>query len=273
MRYPRWGKGVVVLIAAVALWGPANVARLFPARAERPMGADIPPAGVMFAGTRLLPPVHAAPAGSGTYSFSMMQTGTDEPVTFDPCRPIHYVTRTAAAGPGGARLVDEAVAQISAATGLKFVSDGLTHEAPSEQRPAFQPERYGQRWAPVLIAWSDESESPGLTGRVAGLGGGRPWRDTHGRLTYVTGTVWLDTPALMSGPSTGSSNGARGVIMHELGHVLGAAHVADPAQLMFGGERTARPGSPSGPLFTGQLGPGDRAGLAQLGNGPCVPGI
>jgi len=265
--------GVVVLIAAVALWGPANVARLFPARAERPMGADIPPAGVEFAGTRLLPAVHATPAGSETYSFSMMQTGTDEPVTFDPCRPIHYVTRTAAAGPGGARLVDEAVAQISAATGLKFVSDGLTHEAPSEQRQAFQPERYGQRWAPVLIAWSDESESPGLTGRVAGLGGGRPWRDTHGRLTYVTGTVWLDTPALMSGVSTGGSNGARGVIMHELGHVLGAAHVTDPAQLMFGGERTPRLGSPSGPLFAGQLGPGDRAGLAELGNGPCVPGI
>jgi hypothetical protein len=200
-------------------------------------------------------------------------SGTDEPVTFDPCRPIHYVTRTAAAGPVGARLVDDAVAQISAATGLKFINDGLTDEAPSEQRQAFQPERYGQRWAPVLIAWSDETESPGLAGRVARLGGGRPWRDTHGRLTYVTGTVWLDTPTLMSGVSVGSSDGARGVIMHELGHVVGAAHVADPAQLMFGGERTPSAGGPSRPPFAGQLGTGDRAGLAALGNGPCAPGV
>lgn len=77
----------------------------------------------------------------------------------------------------------------------------------------------------------------------------------------------------MSGVSAGSSNGARGVIMHELGHVLGAAHVTDPAQLMFGGERTPSPGGPSGPLFAGQLGAGDRAGLAALGKGPCAPGV
>lgn len=273
-RYPRLGAALVVLVIAAALWGPSNLARVFPARAERPSGVGIPPAGVESTGARILPTVHAAPAQGNTYAFTMTQEGTDEPVTFDPCRPIHYVTRVGRAGPAGSRLVDEAVARISAATGLKFVSDGTTDEEPSDQRAAYQPDRYGDRWVPILIAWSDEVESPGLKGRTVGLGGGRPWRDTHGRLTYVTGMIRLDTPSLVPGLSGGGANSVRGVIMHELGHVLGAAHVDDPSQLMADGAQTpARRAAETDPVVAGRLGAGDRAGLARLGDGPCAPGI
>ena len=69
---------------------------------------------------------------------------------------------------GGAELIATAIARISAATGLQFVDDGATREAPSADREAYEPELYGRRWAPVLIAWSTAAESPELVGDIAG---------------------------------------------------------------------------------------------------------
>lgn len=48
--------------------------------------------------------------------------------------------------------------------------------------------------------------------------------------------------------------------MHELAHVVGLDHVDDPTQLMYAEN--------SGQL---DFGAGDRAGLALLGTGECVP--
>ena len=45
---------------------------------------------------------------------------------------------------------------------------GALPEAPSENRNTYQADRYGKRWAPVLIAWSNPEESPGLAGNVPG---------------------------------------------------------------------------------------------------------
>ncbi|WP_157356979.1 matrixin family metalloprotease [Arthrobacter sp. U41] len=54
----------------------------------------------------------------------------------------------------------------------------------------------------------------------------------------------------------------RAVIMHELGHVVGLAHVDDPKQLMNADN--------TGSI---EFADGDRAGLALLGRGVCVPEI
>ena len=191
------------------------------------------------------------------------QRGSGEPVTYDPCRPVHYVVRLGDAPVGAVAEVRAAAAAVAAASGLRLVEDGTSDEAPREDRSPYQPGRYGARWAPVLIAWSDPAETPGLAGRVAGLGGSRPWADTRGHLTYVTGTVTLDTPALRG--SLGSAPGreaVRAVITHELGHVLGLDHVNDPSQLMAAEN-----------YGTTTLADGDRRGLAALGRGACVPGL
>ena len=56
---------------------------------------------------------------------------------------------------------------------------------------------------------------------------------------------------------------ARGVIEHELGHVVGLDHVNDATQLMNPSET---------PTVTGYAA-GDLSGLAILGEGQCTPGL
>jgi hypothetical protein len=215
--------------------------------------------------TRVLPPVTMTDVPSASrLAFLATQDDGSGPVTFDPCRPTHYVVRDRPeAGSRGAAVIAAAVAEVSNATGLEFVDDGATEEAPSSDRALCQPDRYGEQWAPILIAWSDAAEQPELGGRTAGLGGGLPLRDTHDHLTYLSGTVWLDTPDLAPDLATpAGSAGVQAVIMHELGHVLGAAHVSDSRELM-NGENSG----------LNAFGVGDRYGLSVLGNGQCVPGI
>ena len=199
---------------------------------------------------------------TGTWDFLQYQDDGVTPVAYDPCRPVHYVVRPDGAPPGADRLVADAVAEVAAATGLRFVHDGPTDEAFSESRPLHQPDRYGDRWAPVLLTWATPAEAPGLAGTVAGLGGsdavsaGGPW-------VYVTGAVTVDAAwAAAAARSSDGRGDVRAVLVHELAHVVGLDHVDDPTQLMH-------------PENDGQreLGSGDRAGLAELGRGACEPAL
>ncbi|WP_130491410.1 matrixin family metalloprotease [Motilibacter rhizosphaerae] len=252
---------VAVAVVVTCFAAPVLVPRLLPARAAD-VGEPVPPPGAGERHHRLLPPV-VAPAGVGGYVYELTQPHSQRPVTYDSCRPLRYVVGLEHAPPGARQVVDEAAARVSAATGLVLVDEGLTDEVPSRERAAYQPDRYGEQWAPVLIAWSDPVETPGLAGRVAGIGGSRPWSDTHGRLTYVTGTVTLDTPTLAPLLSTRAGRAeVRAVVMHELGHVVGLAHTKDRHQLMYA-DNTGRTA----------FGDGDLRGLAMLGVGPCRPDL
>lgn len=112
------------------------------------------------------------PAGSSTaFQFSVKQADGSSPVSYDPCRPIHYVSRPDGAPPGDDALIAAALAKASAASGFRFVNDGPTTESASGQRAAYQPDRYGDRWAPVLFVGENANEQPDFGVDVAGLGG------------------------------------------------------------------------------------------------------
>lgn len=200
------------------------------------------------------------------FAFLATQQGSVTPVTYDPCRPIAVVVNRRTAPDGAADLVGEAIAAISAAAGFEMRLEGPTSEAPASGRPSFQADRYGDRWAPVLVAWSDPDESPHLAGEVAGSGGSTPLQVSPGGPTvFVTGMVVLDGPqiaGMLAAP--GGRETARAVVLHELGHLLGLGHVDDPSELMHGAPLEGTP------TATG-LGPGDLSGLATLRSGAtCV---
>ncbi|HWC24634.1 MAG TPA: matrixin family metalloprotease [Flexivirga sp.] len=223
-----------------AIWPPVP-----PDAGERPLGA---------------PPAQNSSSGGFAFLRTVGDSGGSRPVAWDPCRPIHLVVNGAAAPRGSDQLLREATAQVSSATGLQFVFDGPTTEAPSRDRAPQDNDRYGNRWSPVLVAWTDPAVVPDLAGSVAGLAGPEeaPYY-VASQEHWVSGRVNLDGPDLAEVlKRPGGWGRARAVVMHELGHLVGMAHVHEPTELMYP-EATAQTA----------FGPGDQEGLRQLGLGPC----
>lgn len=201
---------------------------------------------------------------SDAYAFLALQDDGTRPIAYDPCRALHVVVREAGAPPGGRAMVLDAFARLSRATGLQVVDDGATTEAPSDDRALHQPDRYGERWAPVLVAWSTPEEDPGLDGDVLGRAGSVGVGLAGGDAVYVTGAVVLDGPQMteMLHAPDGATT-ARAGILHELGHLVGLDHLDAPGQLM---HPQLLPGSVD-------YAAGDLTGLAELGRGACVPAV
>lgn len=207
-----------------------------------------------------LPPAQAT--SSVSYAF-MATKPSGEPVRFDPCRPIHLVVNNALAPARSEQLLREASQAVSTATGLVFVINGSTDEPPRDQRPPIDVARHGNRWAPVLVAWTDPATAPGLAGRVAGLAGPTmaPYR-TEDQMHWVSGSVLLDGPTfsdILQRPD--GYEKARAIVMHELAHLVGLTHVHDAVELM-NDDNNGRT----------TFGSGDVEGLRRLGGGPCFSG-
>lgn len=226
---------------------PAGVTRVRADTTAPPVPAD---ASATPLGSPPLPP-----AGEGGFAFLHTRQGSDQPITFDPCRPVHWVMRPGGAPDQGQKLLEESFAKLSVATGLTFVYDGATSEQLGGTRELVQPDRYGDRWAPVLVAWSDPEASPALTGQVSGFGG--PAVEEDGGLHLVSGVVVLDAPQLTNAQG-GANDFAASTMQHEIAHVVGLAHVSDPDQLMFESARAQT-----------TYAAGDLRGLSALGRGPC----
>lgn len=250
---PAWVAGFVVVLATAVL------AVALPRLAAH-AGPDVPPLPDGLSTLPLAAPA-APPSGEGGYTLLATQPGTGEAVGWDPCRPVGYVVNPATTPAGGRYLFSEAVAEVQRVTGLVFVDEGLTDEVPRDDRPAMLPARYGQRWAPVLVAWSEPGVAPGLAGSIAGFAGpvtvdgSEP--DTR---RFVSGQVVLDGPQLaeMAAGPAGLAR-ARAVLVHELVHLIGLDHVDDPDQLMY----------PATTPLVVDLSDGDLRGLAAISGRPC----
>lgn len=202
---------------------------------------------------RIHPEVQEQGIPGGHYDFMVTQRGSDEPVRWNPCREIHYVVNPQGSPPDYETLVERAIAEVEEHTGLAFEYVGTTEERNFDDRFAADGDPQ-----PVLIGWADAEEVPELEGDVAGIGGAT-YAEANGRRTYVTGMVVLDVDAydeLVSRKDTESVQLA--VLLHELGHLVGLAHVEDRGEIMFG-DGVART----------SFGTGDLKGLARLGAGGC----
>ena len=239
---------VVVMVALVAVFTPGVVPRTLSSR----LGLGREPLGQV-------PDVE----GSGSYAFLAHQRGDrDQPVAYDPCREIH-VELNPDQGPASAeRLLRKSLTILSRATGLKMVYDGTTDRRPgtgTSTRGLGGSTRLGGSAEPVLVSFATAKEVPALKGAVAGVGGSTSVGTSTGPRHYVTGLVTLDADAyqvLARDPEDVLHEQA--IMMHELGHLVGLAHVEDPHELMYP-ENLGRT----------SFGTGDRIGLAALGKGRC----
>jgi hypothetical protein len=194
--------------------------------------------------------------GHGTYAFMSTQQGhPNVPVTYSSCRPVRVQFNL-----DGVEHKDEmkqllldAMGEASAASHLNLVYAGPSTRRPDDPTPS--PD--GRAW-PVLIVFTDDDEVPGLKGND-GLGGSTWTSLDGGPRMYVTGQVSLardDFNNFLVQP--GGHQEAEAIVMHELGHVLGLAHVHDGGELMSADDHGRH-----------AYGPGDLRGLVRLGSGPC----
>lgn len=245
LALPRLARGLGA--AAAGAVSPAGVPHRVPDEAPAPLGRPAP-----------------APLGSG--GWRALQTHPDgSPVTFDPCRPIHYVWRDETGSGELARVLPKALAQLSTATGLRFVDDGRTDEPVADggsDRPAYQPARYGDRWAPVLVVWRAGGVDAGQHPDALGLAGPASYGTSEKDVHYVTGSAAFAGTALDLRARTGGGAWVEAVVLHELGHLVGLDHVDDPYQVMYPANVAPLPAYRDG----------DLRGLEQLGLGRCVSG-
>ena len=246
----RWRSGLALLISLVLFGvivavGPGSELGAL----RRILGFDDDPLGA---------PADVEPGGS--YTFLQHQPGDeDEPVTWDPCREIHYEINPKGA-PGdnddAVDLVRDAIAQVQSITGLQFTYDGRT-----DRRPEWAGELVPVgRSEPVLVSWATADEVEQLKGDVAGIGGAVARSEASGRhRTYFTGGVTFDIDAFddLEGRNDGERY-QRAIVLHELGHLVGLGHVDSHEELMFA-DNIGRLG----------YGRGDLNGLVELGKGQC----
>jgi len=200
----------------------------------------------------------SSPATDVAFRF-LDEVGAGEPRRWDPCRELTYRINVRGAPPGAVQDVTQALRRATEVTGMTFVSLGTTTEDPYEQAIGSWSARI-TIGADLVFVWLPHDRfgrilrELGLRRAVA-IGVPFEGRGDAGN-EWSGGLVVVDAEArLPAGFARADAHGV--VLMHEVGHVLGLAHVNDPTQIMYSGHALD--------LRVSDWGDGDLEGLRRLG--------
>jgi hypothetical protein len=259
------GRGPVLLRVPAGSVGDRPVYRAV-ARTSRQADGVSPPVRVAVVSALRFPATATTPANvadllgpSDSWTLLPPPGPTWRTARWAPCSPIRYRVHLAAGPPTPTYLADltEAVRQVSAATGLTFVDQGMT-----DYQVDFD-DKSQSGWpadTDLVIATSAEADTPQLAGGIVGWTQIDRWHQSgpsalidHASIVFEQ--EWLATRGSdfewWRGPAGGS------LLLHELGHAVGLGHTDDPTQVMY-------PDLQGYPRYQR----GDRTGLAFVGAHP-----
>jgi len=236
-----------IVAASIAINGPAPTPAASPATggAGQPGISDVVPTG---------------PDGPYAFLGATYVDGQREPVRWNPCQPIEYQVELDVRPPGADAAIASAVAATSRATGISFHSDGTsTAGAHALFDHLFLADAIDTAYRPVLITVVSGDTFDTFEPSKRAVAFAHP-EEGHGLLDhqYVAGVVVVD--GSIHYPTEGRWSLAL-VVQHELGHLMGLAHVQAPDELMFSFEEAPH----TIPQPISGWGPGDLAGLERLG--------
>jgi hypothetical protein len=173
---------------------------------------------------------------------------------WNPCRPISYAVHAKFGTAQDLVTLNEAIKWIEAASGFDFQyvgeATGSLSLAGGIDAPA---------GAMAVLGFSNDTQSPNMAGGVVGLGGAGGTANLElggdGKLYLVKGGF-----AIADVDDLGSGDELLSTLMHEMGHMVGLAHVNAPGELM-------QPVLSNPPQTT--YGNGDLNGMYSLGQPQC----
>jgi hypothetical protein len=224
--------------------------------------------------TATVVPYYAPRGNPAAFSYiSGMHTERRKAFAFNPCKTLTYAVNYGLVGDAGLALAQQAMQQMSWATGIKVRYVGPTTNVPHSNYKNPVPNPKG---VDLVIAWGALAQVPEFQAQnKAGFGG--PVKAVYARNAKGKRVIQTRTAAVTIGAEYFNPNYPGGfdpsfdatrqatqgeILIHEIGHAMGLDHVpSNPEEIMNGATYLRYPDG----HFRGLYAQGDLAGLQTLG--------